>query len=152
MSVFVVCAAPCFMALLEKCKTFMWVIWKTVINPFGKAVSWRGQRQSCVTRHLSAGGASAHVLWKDGWLWGFPICWVFPVWPVGPSACRHQADGHEELFCMASRNLKAGLLFWGFFGQFMCCRVSTIAWHFLALSLLNFLDNLCVAKMCCRAQ
>lgn len=26
-----------------------------------------------------------------------------------------KADGREDLFCMASRNLKAGWLFWGFF-------------------------------------
>lgn len=55
--------SPIFMAPLEKGKTFMWVIWKTVTNLFGKAVSWREvsrlqQRQTCVIRHHQHWGSS----------------------------------------------------------------------------------------------
>lgn len=142
---FVACAAPCFIALLEKCKTFLWVIWKTVASLFDKAVSWR-QHLQALSRDRS--------LWPV--LWGFPVCWVLPVWPVA-----QVLTGTKQLPMRIfsawlpeiwEQGKQGGCFGFGFFGELMCCWIFTIPWHFLAMSFLSFLDNLCVAKTCCGAQ
>lgn len=153
---FVACAAPCFIALLEKCKTFLWVIWKTVASLFGKAVSWRECLQA-PSRDRSLwpvlGELHPACCCKDGWVGGFPVCWVFPVWPVAQVLTGTKQLPMRIFSAWLPEIWKQGGCFgFGFFGELMCCWVFTIPWHSLAMSLLSFLDNLCVAKTSCGAQ
>lgn len=102
----------------------------------------------------SAGAASAHVL-LEGWMaLGLSSLLGFPSGTCGTKCLQAASRWPWGSFLHGFQKFesKKERLFWGFFWQLMSCLVSTIPWRFLAKSLLSFLDNLCVAKMCCRAQ
>lgn len=70
-----------------------------------------GGRETCDQASPALREQTPACVLLEGWPWGFPVAgFVFPVGPVDPSAYREQADGYEDLLCMASGDGKARFL------------------------------------------
>lgn len=149
MSVFVACAAPRFMTPLEKCETFVWVIWNMVTGLWHSCVIRSIFRHTGESKHLCdqalpvlEGQTSARVVLKGvcgalrvaGFTFQYDLCLCWDCvlsHLLGPC--------YEDLFVWLPEAWKQFF----FFGSFC----STGALPYLAMAWVSFSGYLHVAKV-----